>query len=230
MPTKRIAEIRSLSLTVMQNFRNGNVSLILPFLHPDVTLVHGEDSGFLSGKQAVSDALAACQYPPPLLGEFICCQTAYVLPGSSNTCVVLCSRNECGHYCQSTTLIWETNDRSHRIAHIHASLQSPEAPLRLNGMTRERYYLQPSHIQYVEADNIYCYVSCGSQAFHVNHPLAMIEELLPDYFLRIHRSFLVNLYAVHALRPYCLELADGVQLPVPERKYLWLEDYLECWR
>lgn len=228
MKTKRIAEIKNLSLSVMQHFHRQDIDFIMPLLHPDATWIRNEDDCFLCGKQSISEAFTSLRHGSVMPAAPVYCQAAYVLPGSSNICVVLSSHDSNGQYRQCVTFIWETDGRTHQLLHVHASLHEPDTTLKLNGITREHYYLQPSDIQYVEADNIYCYISCGKQAYHVNHPLILMEELLPDYFLRIHRSFLVNLYAIHVLRPHCLELEGGIQLPVPERKYLWLENHLNC--
>lgn len=229
MKTKYIAEIKNLSFSVTQYFQNKDIAHIIPLLHPNATWIRSSDNRLISGKQAISEAFSSCRHFPAMPPVPMYCQAAYILPGSSNICVVLGSHDTNGQYCRCVTFIWETDGKTHQLLHVHASSCEPDTPLKLNGLTKEHYYLQPSHIQYVEADNIYCYVSCGKRAFHVNHPLILLEELLPDYFLRINRSFLVNLYAVDTLRPYCLELHGGTQLPVPERRYQWLESYLNYW-
>lgn len=46
-----------------------------------------------------------------------------------------------------------------------------------------------------------------------------IEPQLPGVFLRVHRSYLVNAAHVLRLRRFALELSNGMEVPVPERRF-----------
>lgn len=85
----------------------------------------------------------------------------------------------------------------------------------------------PHDIIYVEADNIYSRIIQTDQFIRVPYPIHLIQDLLPDYFLRIHRSFLVNQNSITALYPKIILLSNGLRLPVPEKKYQWLKGYLK---
>ncbi len=91
----------------------------------------------------------------------------------------------------------------------------------------KHYRLVADSILYVEADNIYSRIICEKQTIHVCHPIFLMEELLPNYFLRIHRSFLVNSHTIIALYRHMVILNNGMRLPVPDKKYLWLKESLE---
>lgn len=45
-----------------------------------------------------------------------------------------------------------------------------------------------------------------------------IERQLPEYFLRIHQSFLVNMYFIKAISAYQLEMTDGSVFPISRSK------------
>lgn len=45
-----------------------------------------------------------------------------------------------------------------------------------------------------------------------------IEKLLPDYFLRIHQSFLVNMNYIKSISAYTLETTNGFSLPISRSK------------
>lgn len=226
---KKIAEIKSLSLAVAQHFRQQDMAFITPLLHPEAVWVRSQDSHVFCGSRDVAKALQSIRLPFTASYGPISCHAAYALPGSSNVCIVLCDCGTHGECCQCVTFLWEAGPEGPKLLHIHASMREPSA-IKLNGLHKERYYLHPSQIKYVEADNIYCYVVYDSREYHINHPLALMEELLPDYFLRIHRSFLVNLHAIESLHDHHIELTGGIELPVPERRYRWLEEYLYRWK
>lgn len=37
--------------------------------------------------------------------------------------------------------------------------------------------------------------------------------------MRVHRSYLVNTAHISGMRKYMLELSDGAEIPIPERRY-----------
>ena len=100
-------------------------------------------------------------------------------------------------------------------------------PLTFTDCSKICYCIFPHDIIYVEADNIYSLIIQIDHFIRVPYPLHLIQDLLPDYFLRIHRSFLVNQNSITALYPRTILLSNGLRLPVPERKYKWLKSYLE---
>ncbi|MBO5485855.1 MAG: LytTR family transcriptional regulator, partial [Eubacterium sp.] len=51
-----------------------------------------------------------------------------------------------------------------------------------------------------------------------------IEKLLPDYFLRIHQSFLVNMNYVKSISAYTLETTNGFILPISRSKSKYARD------
>lgn len=106
-------------------------------------------------------------------------------------------------------------------------MTNTEEPIKFIDRHYQTHYLIPDNIFYAEADNIYSHIVCSDQSIHVSHPLCFVEELLPDYFIRIHRSFLVNRHAIKALYRYIVILDNDFRLPVPARKYQWLKEVLE---
>lgn len=119
------------------------------------------------------------------------------------------------------------------------SNHKPAAPrallpgLHLPGSGGVYYELLPDQILYAEADNInsiviWCETDCAKDSCtaascichsHIHYSLGLLQEILPDSFVRIHRCYLVNRSAVRNMRPYVIELTDGTLLPVPQRKY-----------
>lgn len=75
-------------------------------------------------------------------------------------------------------------------------------------------------VMYIEASNKKILVHIDSKVFNVyHHNLAELERELPGFFMRVHKSFIVNLKRVKQLAPwfgrsYLLILCDGSQVPV----------------
>lgn len=59
-----------------------------------------------------------------------------------------------------------------------------------------------------------------TQQYSTYDKLDHMEEMLEGYgFLRIHKSFLVNIKCVDEIAYYAVKLKDGRQLPVPRERY-----------
>ena len=83
--------------------------------------------------------------------------------------------------------------------------------------------IKPSTILYCKAENNYCKVVCvDEREYLISKTLKYIEELIDnDLFMRVHKSFLVNLnYIVKYDKSDDLKitLINGVQLPISFRK------------
>lgn len=75
-------------------------------------------------------------------------------------------------------------------------------------------------VMYIEASNKKILVHADSKIFNVyHHNLSELERELPGFFMRVHKSFIVNLKKAKQLAPwfgrsYLLVLCDGSQVPV----------------
>ena len=60
----------------------------------------------------------------------------------------------------------------------------------------------------------------------------MQRELTEDEgrFLRIHKSFLVNMNDISTLKRYQVQLFSGKQLPIPRERYAVVEMQYEEWK
>ena len=79
-------------------------------------------------------------------------------------------------------------------------------------------FLRVEEIDWIEAADNYVRVHAGKESHLIRETLQSLEKRLdPGKFLRIHRSFLVNLDRIRELRPifhgdYAVKLADGTEL------------------
>ena len=88
-------------------------------------------------------------------------------------------------------------------------------------------------LDYVEAQDDYVALACEGKKHLKQQTIASLEAALdPSRFLRIHRSYLVNLERVTRLEPYGKDsyvavLPNGAQLPVSRAGYTRLRAFLE---
>lgn len=108
---------------------------------------------------------------------------------------------------------------------IHALLQQvrpPGAPLKRLLIKEEGRIrvLGVESIDYLEADGSYVKVYAGGECHRLREPLTTLEKRLdPQLFLRLHRSYMVNIKRVKELLPlfkgeYLVVLQNGVRLPL----------------
>jgi DNA-binding LytR/AlgR family response regulator len=63
----------------------------------------------------------------------------------------------------------------------------------------ETRFLEPGAITHLEAQGSYTQVYLEGQTLLTSLPLSSFARALPDAFLRVHRSFLVNVHRVRSL-------------------------------
>lgn len=80
-------------------------------------------------------------------------------------------------------------------------------------------YVNPDDILYIEAEGKRSIVHCLEAQFAVSALISEVSKQMPGTFLRVHRSYLVNTVHISGMRKFALELSDGTEIPVPERRY-----------
>ncbi|MFB6248189.1 MAG: LytR/AlgR family response regulator transcription factor [Salinibacter sp.] len=96
---------------------------------------------------------------------------------------------------------------------------SAEPLERFTVRTRDRiYFVDPDDVQWIESEGDYVALHDGEDAHLVRKTMKELEDRLPaDQFLRVHRSYIVNIGYVEELRPldhgtYRLHMAAGIPL------------------
>lgn len=90
------------------------------------------------------------------------------------------------------------------------------------------YRLPYSQILYIEALNKKLNVCTARQTISVRRSLNSIADALPDYFLRSHRSCVVNMQHVTSTdyKDMLLTMSDGSRLPIARSMKESLQEYL----
>ena len=80
-------------------------------------------------------------------------------------------------------------------------------------------------IMFIKGASVYSEVHLTSKKTELHHQnLEKLDQLLPEQFIRIHKSYIVNIYHVdkfksHGGSKYTLSLKNGDELPVSRTKY-----------
>jgi two-component system, LytTR family, response regulator len=94
------------------------------------------------------------------------------------------------------------------------------------------HILPVAKLDYVEAQDDYVSLHSGGKDYLKQQTISSLESALdPSRFIRIHRSYIVNLERVVKMEPYTKEsrvavLANGKQLPVSRAGYARLSELL----
>jgi DNA-binding LytR/AlgR family response regulator len=91
--------------------------------------------------------------------------------------------------------------------------------VRSNGMLIK---LKFGDITYLEADGNYTQVYAKDKKFVVRAILKDLEQKLnPNYFVRIHKSYLINLEAIDAIDTHSVHIG-GKEIPISRSQHSWL--------
>jgi two-component system LytT family response regulator len=95
------------------------------------------------------------------------------------------------------------------------------------------HIIPAAKVDYLEAQDDYVAVHSGGKTFLKQQTISSLEEALdPSRFIRIHRSYMVNLERVTKMEPYSKDsrvavLSDGTHLPVSRAGYARLTELLK---
>ena len=87
-------------------------------------------------------------------------------------------------------------------------------------------------IHFIEADDDFVKVTTTDGAFLKNKTMSFYEQTLdPQQFVRVHRSYIVQINQITKIEPYQKEshlaiLRDGKQIPVSKTGYIKLKEVL----
>ena len=79
-------------------------------------------------------------------------------------------------------------------------------------------------IWYMESERRVLTVHTREEDIRVNMKLGDLEERLPEYFVRVHQSYLVNMKQIRVFSAKGTELTDGRVIPVSRPRYAKAKD------
>lgn len=209
--------LQDMGFEVVGTFDTGEEALAqLPALHPDLVLVDIGLAGALDGI-ATADAIRRQHQLPFIfltaLADAPTVQQAKLTQPYAY--LVKPVRPDALYSAIEITL----HNAAHRKPLPQAEVESLDRPLAYTDSifvkNRKRHQrLQLSDIYWVEAYDIYAQLGTAQGNFLISQSLKVVEEKLPTAdFVRVHRSFLVNLHKIEAIEENDLIL-QGRHIPI----------------
>ncbi len=105
-----------------------------------------------------------------------------------------------------------------RLTLLHIS-EEPGKVFRLTDVVEHTYFLGEEEVLYLESGHNRVFWHTGKETVEVSGTLLNTESRLPDTFVRIHKSFIVNSLHVERINRCYAELSNGERLQIPVKKY-----------
>ncbi len=119
--------------------------------------------------------------------------------------------------CQYSTLFQYINGVI-KMTMLHISEELGKV-FQLTDVIERTYFLQEAEVLYLESGHNRVFWHTAKEVVEVAGSLINTECRLPNSFVRIHRSFIVNSMHVEKIERCHVELSNGDQLQIPVKKY-----------
>jgi two-component system LytT family response regulator len=118
---------------------------------------------------------------------------------------------------------------------LHAAARGPDQFVqRIVVKDGPKVHIIPARqLDYAEAQDDYVALYCGPKSWLKQQSMTSLEASLdPSQFVRVHRSYLLNIERVTKIEPYTKDtrlavLADGKQIPVSRAGYARLKELMD---
>ena len=230
IPRQNDLQMIDMTHCIVRSFYGGVSSLISEQLHSDIVWINGLTSQCLYGYYSVSTSLFKMLRPMQYRIIFRHSHQMFLPPDAFIvTCEYSVSTHEEPDKSCCSSFIWKSGRDGPKLTYVHMSfsLSFPISAgvLSIHSRHAEIYRIRTEDIMYIEASNTYCQIYCCSNQILANQSISSIEKSLPSLFMRTHRSFIVNKQYVRGIYRYGLDLSNGTQLPIPEKRYM----KVVCW-
>lgn len=87
------------------------------------------------------------------------------------------------------------------------------------------FKIRTKDVLYFESEKRTIILHGRQENWKVYRKLDDIQKIVPDYFLRCHQSYLVNMNEIKTIRPFRIEMVQGELIPVSRPKYTETKNY-----
>ncbi len=105
------------------------------------------------------------------------------------------------------------SQKDETIRALESAIKKNDKPTIQIRFNRKNYSIALDDIEYIESQSDYIKIYTTSESYMTKARLGKFTEALPDHFIRIHRSFVVNRQFVHSFNREYLSL-NSTQLPI----------------
>lgn len=106
------------------------------------------------------------------------------------------------------------------------SQNMPTSRLSVRTVQKTQIMLELSQIMWIESNGRHSVLHLTDGLCNSIESISRLTQRYPNVFLRCHSSYLVNPAYVCTIARFKLEMADGTQIPVPEKKYYGVKRWL----
>lgn len=123
-----------------------------------------------------------------------------------------------------------SSNPSEQFASLEQNLQ-PNKPKKLVIQSHQGiHYFETEGISHLEASGMYTIIHSANEQFVASKPIKEFEELLTEYFFRIHRSYIINCKFITLYSNKdggSVTLKNGISLPISRNKKEAFTEYLK---
>lgn len=226
---KNTQDIISLSQKIIKQLYTENPFYILSYASQSIVWVDTTNFACLTGYYQLQNFLQKFEPVPTCIIQHL---QYHLLPLDSGSVIVtgqyrLIHKTTARKRTDRTyqiSIVWAYGELQPQLMYLHISAAMPrlkDSPtLLFSGRGSEMYRLAVDDIIYIEAENIHCKLHGILKTYHLNHSISQIEQQLPEQFLRVHRSYIINRTYVTRIYRYAAELCYQYSIPIPEKKYM----------
>ena len=107
---------------------------------------------------------------------------------------------------------------------IHISNQKK---IMIEGINGKVFFINMSQVLYAEAKLRNCDIFMqNGEVIHAKMSFTDFEKNLDEYFVKVHRSYIVNIQHVTVIRFCEIVMSNGKVIPVPQKKYAKIKEEL----
>lgn len=226
---------------LINSFLSRDAKMLEKLLHPKIIWIHSDGhqyTGIQSVLQHLSNESSTFQHAEQFLWERGICDERFILLSGGTFLVNIGEDRIQTSYLYNVTAVWKKVTESFQLLHLHFSFShyytfsSFGHTIAVKLEEGSLQIISEPQIIYMEAFGKYTEIHCISRNFRTACFLSSLEEKVSEDFLRIHRSYLVNLNYVTNIRRCFITVADEIQLPIPGDKYSYVKkiilDFIMC--
>lgn len=125
----------------------------------------------------------------------------------------------------SGTVLWEERENVPLLRYLQLS-KKEERVYHLKDREGRYHLVREKEILYAEAQKNYVVVSCKTEKVVIGGTMESFFGMLSESFLKLHRSYVINLSYVKMYGRYTVKMVDGQEIPIPEKKYMQIKKIL----
>lgn len=228
MPSKNFKMILSSTATLIRCFYQRSALSLSFWLNPSTVWIDGSQSCACQGIAQIEQHMRALQLMPQEEISDIQYRIIYV---TNDIYIVFGQHVRSQKKLEHVSVIWKFGKQPQCLLLCHISTEQigeagclkkqPDLyePYPFRGVNGETYFVRMTEIVYAEANDMHCILHCTERDICVRMYMKEMEAILPENFVRIHRSFVINRRFLMKMRRYEVLMTDKIVLPIPEKKY-----------